>query len=135
MHAAVADSSGVPRKAVRGTVQNDVLKEFIGQNTYIYPPGPSLSLAIDFVEYSLKNYPKWGPISISGYHIREACSTAVQELAYTFSDAITYTEVALERGLSLEQFAPHFSFSLRPTTTSSRRWPSSGRQEGSRPKS
>jgi methylmalonyl-CoA mutase N-terminal domain/subunit len=110
MYAAVAESSGVPRSDVRGTVQNDVLKEFIARNTYIYPPGPSLSLAIDLVEYSVKNYPKWHPISISGYHIREAGSTAIQELAYTFSNAITYTNAALKRGLSLEQFAPHFSF-------------------------
>jgi len=110
MYAAAAEVSGLPKSEVRGTVQNDVLKEFIARNTYIYPPGPSLSLAIDLVEYSVKNYPKWHPISISGYHIREAGSTAVQELAYTFSDAITYTNAALERGLSLEQFAPHFSF-------------------------
>lgn len=110
MYAAVAEDSGVPTSEVRGTVQNDVLKEFIARNTYIYPPEPSLSLAIDLVEYSVKNYPKWHPISISGYHIREAGSTAVQELAYTFSDAITYTNAALQRGLSLEQFAPHFSF-------------------------
>ena len=110
MYAAVAEDSGVPRAEVRGTVQNDVLKEFIARNTYIFPPGPSLSLAIDLVEYSVKNYPKWHPISISGYHIREAGSTAVQELAYTFSDAIAYTNAALERGLALEQFAPHFSF-------------------------
>jgi len=110
MYAAVAEDSGVPLGEVRGTVQNDVLKEFIARNTYIYPPEPSLSLAIDLVEYSVKNYPKWHPISISGYHIREAGSTAVQELAYTFSDAITYTNAALQRGLSLEQFAPHFSF-------------------------
>jgi methylmalonyl-CoA mutase N-terminal domain/subunit len=110
MYSAVAEDSGVPRAEVRGTVQNDILKEFIARNTYIYPPEPSLSLATDLIEYSVKNYPKWHPISISGYHIREAGSTAVQELAYTFSDAITYTNAALERGLSLEQFAPHFSF-------------------------
>jgi methylmalonyl-CoA mutase, N-terminal domain len=110
MYAAVAEDAGVPRSEIRGTVQNDVLKEFIARNTYIYPPEPSLSLAIDLVEYSVKNYPKWHPISISGYHIREAGSTAVQELAYTFADAIAYTEASLSRGLSLEQFAPHFSF-------------------------
>jgi methylmalonyl-CoA mutase N-terminal domain/subunit len=110
MYAAAAEGRGLPKSEVRGTVQNDVLKEFIARNTYIYPPGPSLSLAIDLVEYSVKNYPKWHPISISGYHIREAGSTAVQELAYTFSDAISYTSAALQRGLSLEQFAPHFSF-------------------------
>ena len=110
MYVAAAEGSGLPKSEVRGTVQNDVLKEFIARNTYIYPPGPSLSLAIDLVEYSVKNYSKWHPISISGYHIREAGSNAVQELAYTFSDAITYTHAALQRGLSLEQFAPHFSF-------------------------
>ncbi|HUH82609.1 MAG TPA: methylmalonyl-CoA mutase family protein [Nitrososphaerales archaeon] len=110
MYALVAEETGVPKSEVRGTVQNDILKEFIARNTYIFPPAPSLSLAIDLVEYSVKNYPKWHPISISGYHIREAGSTAVQELAYTFSDAIAYTNAALERGLSLEQFAPHFSF-------------------------
>ncbi len=110
MYTAAAEETGVPKTEVRGTVQNDILKEFIARNTYIYPPAPSLSLAIDLVEYSVKNYPKWHPISISGYHIREAGSTAVQELAYTFSDAIAYTNAALERGLSLDQFAPHFSF-------------------------
>jgi methylmalonyl-CoA mutase N-terminal domain/subunit len=110
MYATIAERSGVPKAEVRGTVQNDVLKEFIARNTYIYPPEPSLSLAIDLVEYSVKNYPRWHPISVSGYHIREAGSTAVQELAYTFADAITYTNAALQRGLSLEQFAPHFSF-------------------------
>lgn len=110
MYTAAAEGLGLQKSEVRGTVQNDVLKEFIARNTYIYPPGPSLSLAIDLVEYSVKNYSKWHPISISGYHIREAGSTAVQELAYTFSDAITYTDAALQRGLSLEQFAPHFSF-------------------------
>jgi methylmalonyl-CoA mutase N-terminal domain/subunit len=110
MYAAAAEGAGVPKGDVRGTVQNDILKEFIARNTYIFPPGPSLSLAIDLVEYSVKNYPKWHPISISGYHIREAGSTAVQELAYTFSDAIAYTAAALQRGLKVEQFAPHFSF-------------------------
>jgi len=110
MYTSVAEETGVPREEVRGTVQNDVLKEFIARNTYIYPPEPSLSLAIDLVEYSVKNYSKWHPISISGYHIREAGSTAIQELAFTFSDAITYTEAAIQRGLALEQFAPHFSF-------------------------
>ncbi len=110
MYAAVAEDSGVPRAEIRGTVQNDILKEFIARNTYIFPPEPSLSLAMDLVEYSVKNYPKWHPISISGYHIREAGSTAVQELAFTFADAIAYTNSAIERGLTVDQFAPHFSF-------------------------
>ena len=110
MYVATAEEAGVPKGEVRGTVQNDILKEFVARNTYIFPPEPSLSLATDLVEYSVKNYPKWHPISISGYHIREAGSTAVQELAYTFCDAMAYTNAALERGLALPQFAPHFSF-------------------------
>ncbi len=110
MYVAVAEESGVARNAIRGTVQNDILKEYLARNTYIYPPSSSLSLAIDLIEYSVKNYPKWHPISISGYHIREAGSTAVQELAFTFADAMTYTRAALERGLAFDQFAPHFSF-------------------------
>jgi len=110
MYVAIAEESGIPRGEIRGTVQNDILKEYLARNTYIYPPGRSLSLAMDLVEYSVKNYPKWHPISISGYHIREAGSTAVQELAFTFADAITYTEAAVERGLEVDAFAPHFSF-------------------------
>jgi len=110
MYAAVAEGSHVPRNEIRGTVQNDILKEYLARNTYIYPPSSSLSLAIDLVEYSAKNYPKWHPISISGYHIREAGSTAVQELAFTFANAMTYARAALERGLRFDQFAPHFSF-------------------------
>ncbi len=110
MYVAVAEECGVARNAIRGTVQNDILKEYLARNTYIYPPSSSLSLAIDLVEYSMKNYPKWHPISISGYHIREAGSTAVQELAFTFADAMAYTRAALERGLAFDQFAPHFSF-------------------------
>lgn len=110
MYTTVAENSGVPREQIRGTVQNDILKEFIARNTYIYPPEPSLSLATDLIEYSIKYYPKWHPISISGYHIREAGATAIQELAFTFSDAIAYTDAALARGLSFGQFAPHFSF-------------------------
>lgn len=110
MYAGVAEESGVARGEIRGTVQNDILKEYLARNTYIYPPARSLSLAIDLVEYSIKNYPKWHPISISGYHIREAGSTAVQELAFTFSDAIAYTEAAIKRGLDVDEFAPHFSF-------------------------
>ncbi|MDA4124493.1 MAG: methylmalonyl-CoA mutase family protein [Thaumarchaeota archaeon] len=110
MYVAIAEESGVPKNEIRGTVQNDILKEYLARNTYIYPPAFSLSLAIDLVEFSVKNYPKWHPISISGYHIREAGSTAVQELAFTFADAMTYTRAALERGLDFDQFAPHLSF-------------------------
>lgn len=110
MYVAIAEGSGVPKDEIRGTVQNDILKEYLARNTYIYSPAHSLSLAMDLVEYSVKNYPKWHPISISGYHIREAGATAVQELAFTFADAVTYTEAAVERGLDVDTFAPHFSF-------------------------
>ena len=110
MYVAIAEESGIPSGEIRGTVQNDILKEYLARNTYIYPPGRSLSLAMDLVEYSVKYYPRWHPISISGYHIREAGSTAVQELAFTFADAITYTEAVAERGLDVDTIAPHFSF-------------------------
>jgi methylmalonyl-CoA mutase N-terminal domain/subunit len=110
MYVGVAEEAGVQPGDIRGTVQNDILKEYLARNTYIYPPSHSLSLAMDLVEYSVKKYPKWHPISISGYHVREAGSTAVQELAYTFADAVTYTQAAVERGLDVDAFAPHFSF-------------------------
>jgi methylmalonyl-CoA mutase N-terminal domain/subunit len=112
MYIATAEDTGAKKTEVRGTVQNDILKEYIARNTYIYPPAPSLKLAIDLIEFSVKNYPKWHPISISGYHMREAGSTAVQELAFTFADAITYVEAALERGLKIDDFAPSLSFFL-----------------------
>lgn len=110
MYAAIAEEQGAKADEVRGTVQNDILKEYIARNTFIYPPAQSLRISIDLVEFSVRNYPKWHPISISGYHIREAGATAVQELAFTLSDAITYTQEAVNRGLGIDEFAPHLSF-------------------------
>lgn len=110
MYTALAEEQGAKPEEVRGTVQNDILKEYLARNTYIFPPAQSMRLSIDLVEYSIKKYPKWHPISISGYHIREAGATAVQELAYTFADAIAYVEAALARALSVDDFAPHLSF-------------------------
>jgi methylmalonyl-CoA mutase N-terminal domain/subunit len=110
MYAAIAEKQGAKPDDVRGTVQNDILKEYLARNTFIFPPAQSMRLAVDLVEYSIKRYPKWHPISISGYHIREAGATAVQELAYTFADAIAYVEAAKERGLAIDDFGPHLSF-------------------------
>jgi methylmalonyl-CoA mutase N-terminal domain/subunit len=110
MYAAIAEEQGAKPDEVRGTVQNDILKEYLARNTFIYPPAESLRISIDLVEYSVRNYPKWHPISISGYHIREAGATAVQELAFTIADAIAYTAEAVKRGLDVDEFAPHLSF-------------------------
>ena len=110
MYAAIAEGQGSRADEVKGTVQNDILKEYLARNTFIYPPEDSLRIAIDLVEYSAKNYPKWHPISISGYHIREAGATAAQELAFTIADAIAYIEEALKRGLDLDRIGPHLSF-------------------------
>lgn len=110
MYVDTAERGGARKSEIRGTVQNDILKEYIARNTYIFPPAPSVKLAIDIIEFSVKHYPKWHPISISGYHIREAGSTAVQELAFAFSNAMTYVEAAVQRGLRIDDFAPNLSF-------------------------
>ena len=110
LYIAVAARQGHGPEAVRGTVQNDVLKEYIARGTYIYPPGPSLRLITDVFDYCHRDVPNWNTISISGYHIREAGSTAVQELAFTFGDAIAYVEAALGRGMDIDSFAPRLSF-------------------------
>ncbi|MCF7804802.1 MAG: methylmalonyl-CoA mutase family protein [Candidatus Marinimicrobia bacterium] len=107
---AVAKKQGVDLADLRGTLQNDILKEYIAQKEFIYPPEPSMRLIVDTIEYCTENIPKWNPISISGYHIREAGSTAAQELAYTLADGFTYVEWALERGLDIDDFAPRLSF-------------------------
>lgn len=106
----VAEENGAQASELRGTVQNDVLKEYIARGNYIYPANGALRLATDMFEWCSKNTPKWNPISISGYHIREAGSTAVQELAFTFSNAITYVESAMKKGLPVDQFAGQLSF-------------------------
>jgi len=110
MYIAVGDKQGVPREKLGGTVQNDMLKEFIAQKLVIFPPRPSVKLVCDVIEYCVKNVPKWNPISISGYHIREAGSTAVQELAFTLADGIAYVEALIERGLKVDDFAHRLSF-------------------------
>ena len=106
----VGEEQGVPRDRLRGTIQTDILKEYIAQKEYIFPPEPSMRLVTDMVEFCAAEMPLWHPISISGYHIREAGSTAAQELAFTLQDGFTYVEWALERGLDVDAFAPRLSF-------------------------
>ena len=110
MYVAMAENRGIDRKVIGGTIQNDMLKEFIAQKTFMCPPVPSLRLITDTVEFGTREVPRWNTISISGYHIREAGSTAVQELAFTLADGIAYTQAAIERGLKVDEFAPRFSF-------------------------
>jgi methylmalonyl-CoA mutase, N-terminal domain len=110
MYLAVAEKQGADWKKISGTLQNDILKEYIAQKEYIYPPEPSMRLVIDTFEFGMKNTPKFNVISISGYHIREAGSTAIQELAFTLRDGLEYVEWALRRGLPLDEFAPQLSF-------------------------
>jgi methylmalonyl-CoA mutase N-terminal domain/subunit len=110
MYVAVAKRQGVAADRVAGTTQNDILKEYIARGTYIFPPRPSMRLATDLIAYCAERHPRWNPISISGYHIREAGADAVQELAFTFADAIAYVDAALERGLDVDRFAPQLSF-------------------------
>ncbi len=110
LYIAVADERGVPRSKLRGTIQNDVLKEYIARGTYIFPPAPSLKITSDLFEFCKNEVPEWNTISISGYHIREAGSTAVQEIAFTIADGLTYVEAALKKGLAIDDFAPKLSF-------------------------
>ncbi len=110
MYVALADNRGVPREKLRGTFQNDMLKEFIAQKEWVVPPEPSLDVVTDTVEFAVEETPNIKPISISGYHIREAGSTAVQELAFTLADGFAYVEDAMERGLDVDEFAPQLSF-------------------------
>ncbi|HSQ60421.1 MAG TPA: methylmalonyl-CoA mutase family protein [Acidobacteriota bacterium] len=107
---AVADRRGIPRTALSGTVQNDVLKEYVARGTYIYPPAASLKIATDLFEFCADEVPQWNTISISGYHIREAGSTAVQEVAYTLANGLEYVRAAVGRGLDVDRFAPRLSF-------------------------
>ncbi len=107
---AVAQKQNVDFKNLRGTLQNDILKEYIAQKEYIYPPNPSMRIIVDMIEYCSKEVPQWNPVSVSGYHIREAGSTAVQELAYTLADGFAYIEACIERGMDVDEFAPRISF-------------------------
>jgi methylmalonyl-CoA mutase N-terminal domain/subunit len=110
MYIAVAEKQGVSSDKLRGTIQNDVLKEYIARGTYIYPVKPSMRLITDIFAYCAKNVPQWNTISISGYHIREAGSTAIQEVAFTLADGIAYVQAALDAGQDVDDFAPNLSF-------------------------
>ncbi len=110
MYVAIGDMQGVPREQLRGTIQNDMLKEFHAQNTLVLPPEPSVKIITDIFEWGVENVPKFNLISISGYHIREAGSTAVQELAFTIADGMAYVEAAIERGIDIDKLAPQLSF-------------------------
>jgi len=107
---AVAKKQGVPFSKLRGTLQNDILKEYIAQKEFIYPPTPSMRIIVDMIEYCKNEVPQWNPVSVSGYHIREAGSTAVQELAYTLADGFAYIEACIKRGMDVDEFAPRISF-------------------------
>jgi methylmalonyl-CoA mutase N-terminal domain/subunit len=106
----VGEQQGVPRSELRGTIQTDILKEYIAQKEWIFPPEPSMRLVVDMIEFCATDMPRWHPISISGYHIREAGSNAIQELAFTLADGFAYVEAAIERGLDVDDFAPRLSF-------------------------
>ncbi len=110
MYIAAAEKAGYPRERLGGTLQNDILKEYIAQKEYIFPPGPSMRLVTDTIEFGSQAMPLWNTISISGYHIREAGATAAQELAFTLADGFAYVDAALERGLDVDSFAPRLSF-------------------------
>ncbi len=110
MYIVLAEKQGIGPEKLRGTVQNDILKEYIARGTYIYPPEPSMRLTVDIIEFCSENLPKWNTISVSGYHIREAGATAVQELAFTLADGIAYVQAVIDRGLDIDTFAPRLSF-------------------------
>jgi methylmalonyl-CoA mutase, N-terminal domain len=110
MYYAVADKQGVPKQRVRGTLQNDILKEYIAQKEWLFPIHPAVKLVIDTIEHGTREYPNWNTVSISGYHIREAGATAVQELAFTLADGLGYVDECLKRGMKIDEFAPRLSF-------------------------
>jgi len=110
MYIAIGEKQGVPLNELSGTVQNDILKEYIARGQYIFPPEPSMRIVVDIIEYSCRNMPRWNFISVSGYHMREAGCNAVQEVAFTFANAIEYVKAAINRGLDVDEFAPRISF-------------------------
>jgi len=110
LYISAAENQGVQAKKLKGTIQNDILKEYVSRGTYIYPPQPSMRLITDVIEFCDSHLPNWNPISISGYHIREAGSTAIQELAFTFANAIAYVEAAIKKGMDPNKFGPRISF-------------------------
>ncbi len=110
MYYAMAEKRGVPKEKVKGTLQNDILKEYIAQKEWLFPIAPAVKCVIDTIEYGTKHYPNWNTVSISGYHIREAGATAVQELAFTLADGMAYVEESIKRGMNVDEFAPRLSF-------------------------
>lgn len=110
MYYAMAEKQGVPKEKIRGTLQNDILKEYIAQKEWLFPIAPAVKCVIDTIEYGTKNYPNWNTVSISGYHIREAGATAVQELAFTIADGMAYVEESIKRGMDVDEFGPRLSF-------------------------
>ncbi len=129
----VAEKQGVPQEALSGTLQADILKEFIAQKEYIFPPRPSMRLVVDMIRYCTEHMPRWNSISISGYHIREAGSTAAQELAFTLRDGIEYVQWCVDAGMDVDASPPGSASSSTPTATSSRRSRSSARRGASGP--
>ena len=126
LYIAVADERGLPRRALQGTIQNDILKEYIARGTYIYPPAPSMRLIADCFAFCRDEVPRWNTISVSGYHIREAGSDAVQEVAFTLADGIAYVEAARAHGPGGRRLrAAHLVLLQRPRATCSKRSPSS----------
>jgi methylmalonyl-CoA mutase N-terminal domain/subunit len=115
MYLVVAERQGVLPENLRGTIQNDILKEYSSRGTYIFPPKPSIRIMTDIFFYCIEKVPQWNTISISGYHIREAGSTAVQEVAFTLANGIAYVEAALQAGIDVDTFGPRLSFFLMPT--------------------
>ena len=128
MYVAAAEATGVARRDLGGTIQNDILKEYQAQKEFVFPPRPSMRLVNDTIRFCEAEMPRWHPVSISGYHIREAGSTAVQELAFTLANGFAYVEQAASSGLAVDEFAPGSPSSSTPTSTSSRRSPSTGRR-------
>ena len=116
MYVALAERQGLARDRLSGSIQNDILKEFIARGTYIFPPRPSLRLATDVLEYCAECLPRWNFINVCGYHMREAGSTLVQEVAFALADAVTYTRAAVERGIAVDRFAPRFAFNFTAGT-------------------
>ena len=120
---------GADLKKITGTIQNDILKEYAARGTYIYPPRPSMRIITDIFEWCAKELPKWNTISISGYHIREAGSTAVQEIAFTLANGKAYVQAALEKGMDINHLENVFLFSSTHTTTCLKKWPNLVRPE------
>src|SRR5260370_37447286 len=123
MYIVNAEKRGYPMANLGGTLQNDILKEYSAQKEFLFPPEPSMRLVIDTIEFGTRYMPRWNTISISGYHIREAGATAVQELAFTIADGLAYVDAALKRALKIDEFAPRLSFSSHLHTDSSHKLP------------